>query len=162
MKLDYANPLNRDEDQTSVSSKASQFFAAYFWFILKNVIGWLLVLGSPVLGVLIPGPGGLPLFLIGFALITLPGKRRLTARALRGRQLQLQSSVFYAIGTVVSLLVPLTYIFYPTLPDPVWWQRYRAVIMGGTLGGSAWIGKAEGLLRRQKECCSAARNNITR
>lgn len=28
-----------------------------------------------------------------------------------------------------SLLVPLTYIFYPTLPDPVWWQRYRAVMI---------------------------------
>ena len=28
-----------------------------------------------------------------------------------------------------SLLVPLIYIFYPTLPDPVWWQRYRAVMI---------------------------------
>lgn len=116
MKLSYANPRNDDGEpddadpapsSSSSSSRASQFFAAYFWFILKNVIGWLLLLGSPVIGVLIPGPGGLPLFLIGFALITLPGKRRLTARTLRGRQLQLQSNLFYAIGTVVSLLVPL-------------------------------------------------------
>ncbi len=28
-----------------------------------------------------------------------------------------------------SLLVPLIYIFYPTLVDPVWWQRYRAVMI---------------------------------
>ncbi len=28
-----------------------------------------------------------------------------------------------------SLLAPLTYVFYPTLPDPVWWQRYRAVMI---------------------------------
>lgn len=28
-----------------------------------------------------------------------------------------------------SLLAPLVYIFYPTLPDPVWWQRYRAVMI---------------------------------
>jgi hypothetical protein len=30
---------------------------------------------------------------------------------------------------LLSLLVPLIYIFYPTLPDPVWWQRYRAVMI---------------------------------
>ena len=28
-----------------------------------------------------------------------------------------------------SLLVPLTYIFFPSLPDPVWWQRYRALMI---------------------------------
>jgi len=33
-----------------------------------------------VMGPLVPGPGGLPLFLIGFGLITFPGKRRITAR----------------------------------------------------------------------------------
>jgi hypothetical protein len=32
-------------------------------------------------------------------------------------------------AVMVSLLVPLIYIFYPTLPDPVWWQRYRAVLV---------------------------------
>gem|GEM_PF-2794173 len=32
---------------------------------------------------------------------------------------------------MLSLLVPLIYIFYPTLPDPVWWQRYRAVLVFG-------------------------------
>ena len=37
-----------------------------------------------------------------------------------------------------------------------------AVIMGGTLGARAGIGKARDLLRAQKECCTAARNNITR
>lgn len=32
-------------------------------------------------------------------------------------------------AVLFSLLVPLTYIFYPNLPDPVWWQRYRAVMI---------------------------------
>lgn len=32
-------------------------------------------------------------------------------------------------AVMFSLLVPLTYIFYPNLPDPVWWQRYRAVMI---------------------------------
>jgi hypothetical protein len=30
---------------------------------------------------------------------------------------------------LLSLLVPLIYIFYPTLPDPIWWQYYRAVMI---------------------------------
>ncbi len=28
-----------------------------------------------------------------------------------------------------SLLAPLTYIFFPALPDPVWWQQYRALLI---------------------------------
>lgn len=32
-------------------------------------------------------------------------------------------------AVLFSLLVPLTYMFYPNLPDPVWWQRYRAVLI---------------------------------
>ena len=42
------------------------------------------ILLSFVAGPLVPGPGGIPLFLIGFTLISFPGKRRLTARVLRG------------------------------------------------------------------------------
>ncbi len=36
-----------------------------------------------------------------------------------------------------------------------------AVIMDGTLGGSAGFGKLREFLRKQKECCAAARNNIS-
>src|SRR5688572_9860747 len=59
--------------------------ANWFWFIFKNLIGWILILTAMALGPIVPGPGGLPLFLIGFGLITFPGKRRITARLLSGK-----------------------------------------------------------------------------
>lgn len=80
----------------------------YFWFILKNVIGWMCILASPILGVLLPGPGGIPLFLIGFALVTFPGKRRLTTRFMRGGQLPIESALFTGIITFFSVAVTAT------------------------------------------------------
>ena len=71
-----------------------RYFADYFWFILKNVIGWTFILASPVLGVALPGPGGIPVFLIGFALVTFPGKRKITSRVMRGKPLRLEASIF--------------------------------------------------------------------
>ena len=64
--------------------RARLFLNEYAWFIVRNIVGWMLILAAPPLGLLLPGPGGLPVFLIGFALVTFPGKRRLTARVLRG------------------------------------------------------------------------------
>ena len=81
------------------------FFAGYFWIILKNVIGWLLILLSFPVGITLPGPGGLPIFLLGFALVFFPGKRKLTSHVLRGRPLRIEASIFTSITTVVSLLV---------------------------------------------------------
>jgi hypothetical protein len=52
------------------------------WLILKNVIGWVLILLSLVVGP-IPGPGGMVLFLVGFGMIWFPAKRHLVARLLR-------------------------------------------------------------------------------
>ena len=63
-------------------SKARRRLLHYAWFIAKNVIGWALILASPPIGIMLPGPGGLPLFLIGFAMITFPGKRALVGVAL--------------------------------------------------------------------------------
>jgi hypothetical protein len=80
-------------------------FHGYFWFILKNVIGWTLMLVAIPLGVVVPGPGGLPAFLIGFALVTFPGKRRLTARIMRGRRMQIEAQVFTFITSLLALLV---------------------------------------------------------
>ena len=80
----------------------------YFWIILKNVIGWLCILASPILGVLLPGPGGIPLFLIGFALVTFPGKRRLTTRFMRGGQLPIDTGLFTGIITFFSVSVTAT------------------------------------------------------
>jgi hypothetical protein len=97
--------LTKPRQRPTFAQSIKEFFAGYFWFILKNVIGWLLMLLSPVLGVAVPGPGGLPLFLIGFALVTFPGKRRLTARVMRGRRMQLESAFFTTITSFVSILV---------------------------------------------------------
>jgi uncharacterized membrane protein YbhN (UPF0104 family) len=87
-------------------------FKDYFWFILKNVIGWLFILASPVLGIALPGPGGIPVFLIGFALVTFPGKRKLTSRVLRGRRLPLESGLFTIVTATVSVLITSGLIWF--------------------------------------------------
>ncbi len=82
-----------------------RFFAGYFWLILKNVVGWLLILLSFPVGIALPGPGGLPMFLVGFALVAFPGKRKLTSHFLRGRPLRIEASIFTSLTTFVSLVV---------------------------------------------------------
>lgn len=80
--------------------------AAWGWFILKNILGWTLIVASFPLGALIPGPGGIPLFLIGFGLITFPGKRALTARLLRGIPIPPNSSAFKITTTALAAILP--------------------------------------------------------
>jgi hypothetical protein len=92
-----------DRPTQEAPTRRQRFLGSWFWFILKNVLGWLLILAAFVAGPLVPGPGGIPLFLIGFALITFPGKRRLTARVLRGRPLQLPGGPFVLISLGVAL-----------------------------------------------------------
>ncbi len=87
-------------------AKAQQFLSDYLWIIVRNVIGWLLIPTSLVLGAILPGPFGLPIFLIGFALVTFPGKRRLTARVLRGRRLRLETRAYAIIAAVISIIIP--------------------------------------------------------
>ena len=82
------------------------FIRDYFWFLLKNIIGWVLILASFVLGPIVPGPGGIPLFLLGFALITFPGKRRLTARVLRGRSLHPTTWRYRIFSWIISVILP--------------------------------------------------------
>jgi len=81
--------------------------AGTFLFIFKNVIGWLLILASPVLGITVPGPGGIPVFLIGFALVTFPGKRRLTSRVMRGRGVRVGPGPFTFICALFSVLLTI-------------------------------------------------------
>src|SRR5438132_11357084 len=100
------SPPTRDSPRTRLS-KAGRFFASYAWLIVKNLIGWALILVSPAGVCTLPGPGGIPLFLIGFALVTFPGKRRLTARVLRGRTMDLEQPVFNVIEIAAALLIPL-------------------------------------------------------
>lgn len=87
--------------------RIQQFVADYFWFVLKNIIGWVLILSSGPIGVAIPGPGGIPLFLIGFGLITFPGKRQLAARVLRGRPLDLTQRPFLFFKVALAVLIPV-------------------------------------------------------
>jgi hypothetical protein len=72
--------------------------------MLRNLIGWILILASFVAGPVVPGPGGIPMFLIGFALITFPGKRRLTARVFRGRPIRLWTRATILITIAVATL----------------------------------------------------------
>ncbi len=99
-----------------------QFLQDYFWIILKNVVGWILILAAWPIGLIVPGPGGIPIFLIGFAMVTFPGKRRLTARVLRGRRMQIQARVFTLVSGFVALAVPaiilgIIYVMYEEVFD---------------------------------------------
>jgi len=83
--------------------------ADYFGFVLKNVIGWVFILGSVTFGIALPFPGGVPLlFLIGFTLITFPGKRRLLSRVMRGTQMSVEPGPFGIVVIAVSVLVTMT------------------------------------------------------
>lgn len=87
-------------------------FVSYFWVILKNVIGWVLVLSSGAVGLVTPGPFGVPMFLIGFALITFPGKRKFTARVLKGKPIPQDSIAFRRGVAIAALCVPAVCAFY--------------------------------------------------
>ena len=80
-------------------------FFDYFWFVFKNVLGWIFILGSLPVGLTLPGPGGVPLFLIGFALVTFPGKRKITSHVMRGRPMQVDPHVFTLTATIASIIV---------------------------------------------------------
>jgi hypothetical protein len=82
----------------------------YVAVVVKNVVGYLLILCAIVVGGIFPGPLGTPMFLIGFAMITFPGKRKLTSGALRGIQIPLFSSKARVWRLAVSLLLPPGFI----------------------------------------------------
>ncbi|MFI5378983.1 MAG: hypothetical protein ACHRHE_06790 [Tepidisphaerales bacterium] len=78
----------------------------WFWFLFNNILGWTLILAAGPVGVVFPGPGGLPLFLIGFAMITLPGKRELTSRALRGVPINPEARLYRWAVAILAILGP--------------------------------------------------------
>lgn len=84
----------------------SRWFADYFWFIAKNILGWILILVAWPVGLLVPGPGGIPLFLIGFALITFPGKRSFTARILHGTPVDLHLRRYRWVALISAAALP--------------------------------------------------------
>jgi hypothetical protein len=110
--------------QTSHRTRRERFFASIAWLVLRNLLGWVLILGSFVAGPLVPGPGGIPMFLIGFALISFPGKRRLTARVLRGRPFTVPAAPFAIISIGIALIVPLLALWLAG-SYPKWFARLR-------------------------------------
>jgi glycosyltransferase 2 family protein len=104
----------------------------YLWIILKNIIGYILILGSGAVGISTPGPFGIPLFFIGFALITFPGKRALTARVLKGKPIAPDSRPFRRSVALASLLAPAVCIFYLNWKYrvPGHWTRHNDLWVG--------------------------------
>jgi hypothetical protein len=107
------------------------------------MLGWGLILASFVAGPLVPGPGGIPLFLIGFALISFPGKRRLTARVARGRPIRFRTRWFARIlwmiamaASIATLTSTRAWRLWP-LPQPA----QSGAIAGAYLVGTvvAWL-----------------------
>ena len=105
-------------------TRGQRFLATRTWLVLKNLIGWVLIVAAFVAGPLVPGPGGLPLFLIGFALISFPGKRRLTARVLRGRPVQFRPALFALICAGTALIAPAL-VLLVVRHRPRWFARAR-------------------------------------
>ncbi len=86
------------------------------WIVLKNVIGWALILAAPPIGLVAPGPMGLPLFLIGFAMVTFPGKRALTSRVMRGKPLERNTPRRLVGEMLLALLLPALLIRVYAIP----------------------------------------------
>lgn len=101
---DPTKPAVHLSPASQLRQRAIDFFAGYFWLVFKNVVGWILILTSPALGIVVPGPGGLPAFLIGFALVTFPGKRRLTSRVMSGRGLPLEMQIFTFVTAFFAII----------------------------------------------------------
>ncbi len=90
----------------STPPKSGWTLQDYAWFVCKNILGWIFIISSGPAGMFIPGPGGIPLFIIGFAMITFPGKRHLTARVLRGIPVSRQNRAYLWTVAAVAILLP--------------------------------------------------------
>lgn len=85
------------------------FLREYAWWIAKNVLGWVFILLSPVIGATLPGPGGIPLFILGFAMVSFPGKRNLTARVFRGIPIDLRGVAGWIYAGLASVVLPAAF-----------------------------------------------------
>lgn len=122
--------------RVGASSMVQRFLRQYAWFLAKNVLGWALIFSSFVVGPLVPGPGGIPMFVLGFALVTFPGKRRLTTRVLRGRLLppatQRYRRIAWVIGIAVPLILAVSLQFFPAMKEMVQqrgWSPFAAGVI---------------------------------
>ncbi len=131
----YADELLAEEHVARpVKLSLESLVRGYFWVIFKNVVGWLAIAASPILGVLLPGPGGIPLFIIGFALVTFPGKRRLTTHVFRGRQLPIDSPLFTGLITFFSVLVTVGLMW--AIFERFEWIVAKMPLLGRYAGGN--------------------------
>jgi hypothetical protein len=104
-----------------IVKEAESYFVRYAAVVVKNVVGYLLMLAALVLGGFFPIPIGTPMFLIGFAMITLPGKRKLTSGALRGITIKVNSRAAHLWRLAGALLLPPAFVWLLAL------QRYPIV-----------------------------------
>lgn len=125
-----------DRDYRPEPSYVQRLIITWGYIVGKNIIGWLLILASVPTGALIPGPGGLPMFLIGFAMISFPGKRNFTARVLAGKQIPEDSKTYHRGVILAALLAPLGLLAY------LWQQDLVDLLKTSTrvaLSGIIWF-----------------------
>lgn len=126
------------------SNNYALLIATWFWFIFKNFIGWLLILSAWPIGIALPGPGGIPIFLVGFALVTFPGKRKLTARVLRGKEVDFSTPFWRLIAIVIAFSCIALLIWYISgrtnaSINALLYPRHRLVTTWITLSIFLWI-----------------------
>jgi hypothetical protein len=108
---DPSKPLKPEKIATE-----AKYLERYAWIIIKNVVGWVLMLSAIAVGSVFPIPLGTPMFLIGFALITFPGKRHITSSALRGIPIRIYTRKALMWRLAFSLLLP---------PAAVWFLAFQ-------------------------------------
>jgi hypothetical protein len=102
------------------------------------------MLSALVLGSFFPIPIGTPLFLIGFAMISLPGKRRLTSSALRGIPIRIYTRNAFWWRLAISLLLPpaalwfLAFQRWPVLHPSQMTLARLCTVYALAIGG-AWV-----------------------
>jgi hypothetical protein len=119
-------------------------FSRYAGVIVKNVVGWTLILAAIVVGAVFPLPLGTPMFFIGFAMVDFPGKRRLTSRALRGIPINLSTRNARMWRLAASLLLPpaalgiLAYKRHPVL-HPTRMRLWQLCTLYAASIVAAWV-----------------------
>src|SRR5688572_25282052 len=93
---------------------------------------WRFVTGSVVLGP-VPGPGGIILFLIGFGLISFPGKRRFMVRVFRGRRFGLHHPILHAVVLFLAAVAPAGILWY------LFWRKNN-YFPGFAMTRHLWVG----------------------
>lgn len=120
---------SRHPSDGSSHDRRTSLWGSWALFLLKNLIGWVFIIGAFLTGWL-PGPGGIPMFLIGFGLVTFPGKRHFTARLLRGMPVSRADRDYRIAVTVAAVLFPVLVLGYAMLN----WGFLRPVT-----GNRGWI-----------------------